>query len=316
VTAPYTPPLLPGQKTSAIYALDSGYGVAGPSGWLLGGAGAMQPAYIVTIGYPPEQQITRDWDLLARDATRPSEGTVAKGGGAAAFTAFLLEELKPFIEGKYPVDPARGVLFGHSLAGIYAANVLADHPDAFAGYLIASPSLWADPTVIERLKAAGRAGQAARVYVAYGADEAPWMVEGGEAVARALAGSAFQVRKQAFPAETHISYYPAILPAAGPFLLPRSIPLTQPNPVALSVEQLAAYEGTYRLADGRLIRISRDGARLFGEMQGAPRTELSAEAPARFFIRGMDFQAVFDGAPAQRLTLHVNGDSASAVRVN
>ena len=44
VTAPFRPPVFPGQLAPVIYALDGGHGVAGPSGWLLGGGGAMLPA--------------------------------------------------------------------------------------------------------------------------------------------------------------------------------------------------------------------------------------------------------------------------------
>jgi predicted alpha/beta superfamily hydrolase len=101
--------------------------------------------------------------------TRP-DGTVAQGGGGAAFQAFLLEELRPYIETRYPIDPKAEVLFGHSLGGVFTANILARNPDAFAGYLIASPSVWADPTILARLKAVrDKAGQH-RVFVGYGGE--------------------------------------------------------------------------------------------------------------------------------------------------
>lgn len=48
---------------------------------------------------------------------------------------------------------SRSVLVGHSLSGIFAATMLADRPQAFSNYLIASPSYWADPGVADRLKA-------------------------------------------------------------------------------------------------------------------------------------------------------------------
>jgi hypothetical protein len=57
ITTPYTPPLLPGQRAPAVYVLDGGYGLAGPAGWLLGGAGTMAPAYIVTIGLPARRTL-------------------------------------------------------------------------------------------------------------------------------------------------------------------------------------------------------------------------------------------------------------------
>lgn len=164
VTAPFRGPVFPGQKAAVVYALDGGWGVAGPAGSLLGGGGAMLPAYIVTIGYPQGQRNSREQDLLPRPVRR-QDGSMAQGGRSPLFARFLTEELRPFIEARYPVDPQRSVLFGHSLGGIFTANVLADQPTAFSGYLIASPSVWADPSVTDRLRNAA-AGLDRLVFVA------------------------------------------------------------------------------------------------------------------------------------------------------
>lgn len=176
ITAPGTPPILPGQTAPAIYVLDGGYDIAGPTGWLLGGAGTMAPAYVIAIGYPPGSPSTRERDLLFAPGTRP-DGTIAKGGGGAMFRAFLLEELKPLMEARYPLDPKSAVLFGHSLSGIFTANMLADNPEAFSGYLIASPSLWADPTVVDRLKSVAARAPGRKVFVTWGAKEEAYMVD-------------------------------------------------------------------------------------------------------------------------------------------
>ena len=47
VNAPSATVFLPGQKLPAIYALDSGYGLAGPQGQLLSNTSAMEPAIVV-----------------------------------------------------------------------------------------------------------------------------------------------------------------------------------------------------------------------------------------------------------------------------
>ena len=39
------------QKLPAIYALDAGYGVAGPMAQMMAGVGTMSPAYVVSVGY-------------------------------------------------------------------------------------------------------------------------------------------------------------------------------------------------------------------------------------------------------------------------
>jgi len=129
------------QKLPAIYALEAGYGIAGPMAQMMAGVATMSPAYVVSVGYGEGQANFHRTDLLHRSVT---EGGVTYGGGGAKFQAFLTEELRPFLEAKYPLDPRKAILYGHSFGGLFAANVLADTPDAFDGYVIASPSVWID----------------------------------------------------------------------------------------------------------------------------------------------------------------------------
>jgi predicted alpha/beta superfamily hydrolase len=318
VTAPGTPPILPGQKAPAVYVLDGGYDVAGPTGWLLGGAGTMAPAYIVTIGYPPGGPSTRERDLLFGPGTRP-DGTVAPGGGGAAFRAFLLEELKPLMEARYPLDPKAAVLFGHSLSGIFTANMLADRPEAFSGYLIASPSVWADPGVVNRLKAAPAKAPGRKVFVAWGAEEAAYMVDGGQKVSAALSGDPadLALSTRAFDHEQHISYYPLLMSAAFPFLLPRAAPIRRPSPISLTPEQSRRYFGTYALADGRLVTISEDEDGLLLEVAALQPTNIYPEALDDFYVHGVDARLVFESGdqPPSTLRFFVNGAEAVARRV-
>lgn len=318
VTAPGTPPILPGQKAPAVYVLDGGYDVAGPTGWLLGGAGTMAPAYIVTISYPQGGPFTRERDLLFGPATRP-DGTVAKGGGGAAFRAFLLEELKPLMEARYPLDPKAAVLFGHSLSGIFTANMLADRPDAFSGYLIASPSVWADPGVLDRLKTVPAKAPGRKVFVAWGAEEAAYMVDGGQKVSAALSGDPTNLAlfTQAFDHEQHISYYPVLMSAAFPFLLPRAAPFRRPSPITLTPEQNHRYFGTYALADGQLVTIGEDEDGLLLKVAGLQPTNIYAEALDDFYVHGVDARLVFESGtqPPSTLRFFVNGAEAVARRV-
>lgn len=317
ITAPGTPPILPGQTAPAIYVLDGGYDIAGPTGWLLGGAGAMAPAYVIAIGYPPGSPSTRERDLLFAPGTRP-DGTVAKGGGGAAFRAFLLEELRPLLEARYPLDPKSAVLFGHSLSGIFTANVLADSPDAFSGYLIASPSLWADPSVIGRLKSVAARAPGRKVFVAWGAKEESYMVDGGEKISAALSNAPerLALKTRAFEGETHISYYPLVMPAALPFLLPRAQPIRHPSPIPLTREQIQRYFGIYVLSDGRKVTIGEDEDGVLLAVDGAPPANIQADAMDRFYIHGVDARITFDPGPgpAKAMIFYVNGAEARAVR--
>lgn len=206
-----------GAKAPVIYALDAGYGVAGPEGRMLGNVGAMQPAFIVTVGYVQDAAITRVTDLLYEPAQINGK-TV--GGGGAAFQAFLLKELRPFIQARYPVDPARSFLFGHSLGGLFAANLIARQPQAFDGYLIASPSVWVDPTIIDRLRAVTATGEGKRrVFVGVGGAEGPAMTDGAARMALVLQSS-FLVQSRVFAGASHMSSYPLVTATAFPWLLP------------------------------------------------------------------------------------------------
>ncbi|MEW6389022.1 MAG: alpha/beta hydrolase-fold protein [Pseudomonadota bacterium] len=316
VTPPRTPPILPGQTAPVIYVLDGGYGLAGPAGWLLGAAGVMAPAYIVTVGYPAGAS-ARGVDLLSGPATSP-DGIAQKGGGAEAFRRFLVEELKPFIEARYPVDGARSILFGHSLSGVFTANVLASHAADFAGYLIASPSVWADPGVIDRLRGLRINGPPRRVFVGYGANEEAYMISGATRVTQALGGvQGVLIQAKAFEREQHISYYPALPNAAFPFLLPRDNIMRRPNPIELPAGRLKRYLGVYALADHRRVSITEDEDGLVFKVDGRDEAGLLAEAADRFFIRGVDATIVFDAGddPAKEMVISLNGATARALRV-
>jgi predicted alpha/beta superfamily hydrolase len=135
------------EKLPAIYLLDgsmmTGYGYFGDT----------TPAYVVAIGYPTEhfdQWLSlRNHDLV--HVRLPDDVKVAAGsGGGAQFEKFLRDELRPLIESRYPIDPQRTVLAGHSFGGLFALHVLLNNPDAFRDYLICSPAVWAEPQLLQK----------------------------------------------------------------------------------------------------------------------------------------------------------------------
>lgn len=319
ITPPISKPWLPGQRAPVAYVLDGGYGIFAPAALLLGGSRATPPLYVVTIQYPAGQRGSRDWDMLFADAVRPG-GSPAKGGGAANFLAFLLKELRPFVEARYPVDPVRSVLVGHSLSGVFTANVLARQPEAFAGYLIASPSVWADPDIDDRLSKAALTAAPRRVFIAYGAAEAPHMVRGGRRVARAvtLNRAAFASRTEVFANADHISFYPELVARGLGHLLPQKHPIDYPEELELPASILKRYEGQYVLSDGRRVEVSLKGERLVAGL--AEEVELSAlPAPGRFYVDGYNAELTFEGpttGPADLLRIRLNGDEALARRAD
>lgn len=83
-----------------------------------------------------------------RDMTPPltvenGDPELETGGGAAKFQAFIVEELKPWIEERYPTRPY-DVLIGHSFGGLFISHVLNTDPAQFDAYISISPSLWWD----------------------------------------------------------------------------------------------------------------------------------------------------------------------------
>jgi predicted alpha/beta superfamily hydrolase len=67
-------------------------------------------------------------------------------GGADRFRRFLTTELRPYLEGRFRIEPYR-ILIGWSLGGLFAVHALLSEPDSFDAFITASPSLWWDNKV-------------------------------------------------------------------------------------------------------------------------------------------------------------------------
>jgi predicted alpha/beta superfamily hydrolase len=326
---PAGPAIAAGQKLPAIYALDGGYGIAGPLAQMMEWAFMMSPAYVVSVDYPPGQHDQRDTDLLHRATVRDG---AAIGGGGAAFQAFLTQDLRPLLEARYPLDPAKAILFGHSYGGLFAANVLAGAPESFSGYVIASPSVPADPQVVAGVAAVAAKGRGRRVFVAAGGNEGADMdhpggggiLDGAGRIAAALAApnSTFTVKEQVFAGESHISYYPQLVPAAFAWILPPGGASSSAPPVAhvaivVAPEALERLVGVYAIGDGRVVTVTRKDAMLFAGMTGYPGGRVLPETPERFFVPGFDVLMTFvvgASGPASAVVVRINGAEFRAVR--
>jgi predicted alpha/beta superfamily hydrolase len=296
---------LPSQKFPAIYALDGGMGLAGQTGLLLGITGAMAPAYVVEIGYPPGQAGT----IRNKDLTHLATPERPVSGGGAVFEAFLLEDLRPFLEAKFPLDPNRSILFGHSLGGLFTAHLFADKPTAFSGYIIGSASVWADPSVVGAVAQAAPQARAQRIYLAVSELEVldpppkpPSMLDGFKELSGALKNQpGIALKAQVYAGQNHASYYPRLALDAFPFVLPPARPLNfrdQPLTDAL----LKHYVGVYGLPDGRTVTVTplkgETGAptRLRAQMAGKPPLALVESGKDRFYAKAADLDVTFDRA--------------------
>lgn len=146
--------------------------------------GEFPETIVVGIGYPmhePLAEVTKEVRRLrTRDLTPvpdPAEALDGEpGGGAAAFLTFIQSELIPLIEQDYRSDAAARVLAGHSGGGLFALYALFHRPDLFAGYSVASPSLYWGNRVTFDYEAAfanGRTSLPVKLYLGIGDHEDP-----------------------------------------------------------------------------------------------------------------------------------------------
>ena len=188
---------------------------------LRGGAAAL----VVGVGYATDDPV-EIFSLRAGDLTAP---------GSRDFQRFLTEELRPAIEGAFPVDPADQTLFGHSWGGLFVLDVLFNHPDAFRAFVASSPSIWWG----ERAVLAAEGAFAARVQageaepcvlITVGSREVEpaeaRMVDNARELADRLSrldgGPGYGVHFHAFEGEDHLTALPASIGRALAFALRRS----------------------------------------------------------------------------------------------
>ncbi|MBI4853811.1 MAG: alpha/beta hydrolase [Acidobacteria bacterium] len=105
-------------------------------------ANKIQPLIIVGVYNTGEQRV---------DEYTPSiDARYNKGGKAALYGKFLVEELKPFIDKNYRTfaDQKNTALGGSSLGGLVSLFIGLEYPEVFGKLAIISPSVWWDNRII------------------------------------------------------------------------------------------------------------------------------------------------------------------------
>lgn len=290
----------PGRKYSALYAVDAGFGVAGPASHLLIAGQKTAPFFTVAIGYPNEAGRYighRNTDLVHRRVELNGRMT---GGGGEAFETFILEELRPFLEARYPLDPHRAVLFGHSGGGLFTATVLVRKPAAFSAYLIGSLPLIAQSPLREQAREVAPRGEGRRVFIGMAPGDIPTMHSDEFAAPLSSPDSTFKVRQEIFAGETHNSVYLMLLSKGLPFVLPTSAgELTAVRADPQSIERVT---GSYRLEDGTVATFTRRGDRLTGRLGDGAEVALEAASERQFFSVEYNSVVTFDAGPARAQT--------------
>jgi predicted alpha/beta superfamily hydrolase len=82
-----------------------------------------------------------DYDALRAMDYTPTPGQQNGSGGGPKFLHFIKAELIPFMERNYRGDPARRIIGGHSLGGLFTLYAMFTDPTLFWGYLSGSPAI-------------------------------------------------------------------------------------------------------------------------------------------------------------------------------
>lgn len=129
-----------GQRYPTIYILDGGLLYPMLRGYYnyLRDGGDSPAAIIVGISYGTSD--FQDGNDRSHDYTAPSAEREYYGG-AAAFQAFLADELLPFIEDRYRSDAGRRVIFGQSIGGQFVIYTAQTEPSLFWGHIASNPAL-------------------------------------------------------------------------------------------------------------------------------------------------------------------------------
>ncbi len=140
VNVPAVDPADKNQKFPVVYLLDGGvhFPAFVPYSHFMTLFDEMPPVVLVGISYG-----TSDWqhgNKRSHDFTLPAESR-EHYGGAEKFHQFMVEELLPMIEEKYPVNPQQRILFGHSLGGQFALYSAMFQPQTFSGLIASNPAI-------------------------------------------------------------------------------------------------------------------------------------------------------------------------------
>lgn len=138
----------PPEGFPVIYLLDgnSVFGTAVETSRLQ--ARALGPVVIVAIGYPintPFDGTRRYYDLTPKtdmDSIPRRFDRELETGGRGEFLDFIVDRVRPLVEGRYPINHKKQTLFGHSLGGQFTLYVMFTRPELFQNYVAGSPSIW------------------------------------------------------------------------------------------------------------------------------------------------------------------------------
>ena len=226
---------------------------------------------MIVVGVPNGSDRTHDLTPTANGRTAARFGTA---GGSSAFADFLVDDVVPMVRSKYRTVPAT-ILVGHSFGGLFALEVAARRPGAFAGIIAISPSLWWNDSslVADYSDAIAKSPAAQRLYATSGGLEPDINVTTQRFAARmdSLKPAKVAFRYHFYPDDDHgMTPAPSLVDGLRFILEPISLArlpvskLDRSSDSAAVVRAVIESEAAYR-----------DGARYFGLPERLPESVLN-----------------------------------------
>jgi uncharacterized protein len=140
----------PHQVCPAIYVGDgnSAFSMVMSIQRLLAWGSQSVPSFVIGIGYPTDNGFQQAVEKRNRDYVPTDGGEYAKAilgyappPGAKEFLRFIVEELQPELQRRYPIDGDNATFVGQSLGGLFGAWALLTRPQTFRHYILASPAI-------------------------------------------------------------------------------------------------------------------------------------------------------------------------------
>lgn len=154
--------------------------------WILDGR--VEPLIVVGI-YNAGKQRLREYT--------PTRVARLGGGSANRYAKFLLEEVRPFLQGQYRVlEGAENTgIGGSSLGGLVSLYLGLRKPRIFGKIAALSPSVWWNERFILRFAAAAPVRPLPRIWLDIGTREGPRIVDDVERLRDVLTGKGWQLER-------------------------------------------------------------------------------------------------------------------------
>jgi len=155
-----------------------------------------------------------------RDYTPVAHSDEPGSGSGDAFLKFLTATLWPELAKRYPIDPQRRGVGGHSLGSLLVLHALFQPQPFFTHFLASAPSIWWAERAILTQAAALRAKQAAlpgKLFLGVGEEDSASMTGDLVLLEKQLAAQPFrdlEIISRRFPRKNHFNVVPEAF-AAG-----------------------------------------------------------------------------------------------------